>query len=281
VNRPQVILITGASSGIGLAVAREAVRRGHRVFASARRPEMLAGETGMQTLRLDVTEPGAAARAVAEILGREGRLDALVNNAGYAQYGATEDVSAERWRQQYDVAVFGAIETIRAALPALREAGGGTIVNVSSVGGKVTVPFAAPYCSAKHALESISDSLRVELAPFGTRVVVVEPGPVDTRFDERAISEVADILKGSGPYAPYYRDVESAMKGAFASGKVKPEVVARVVMNAIESRRPRPRYRITAMSHLLIPLNPLLPDRLLDWMYRRTLKVPKKASRAS
>jgi len=276
VNRSQVILVTGASSGIGLAVAREAARRGHRVFASARRPETLAGATGLRTLRLDVTEPGAAARAVAEILGLEGRLDALVNNAGYAQYGATEDVSAERWREQYDVAVFGAIESIRAALPALRAAGGGTIVNMSSVGGKVTVPFAAPYCSAKHALESISDSLRVELSPFGIRVVVVEPGPVDTRFDERALSEVADILKRPGPYAPYYGDIEAAMKGAFAAGKVEPEVVARVVVNALESRRPRPRYRITSMSKLLIPLKALLPHRLMDAAFRRSLKVPRK-----
>jgi NAD(P)-dependent dehydrogenase (short-subunit alcohol dehydrogenase family) len=276
VNRSQVILVTGASSGIGLAVAREAARRGHRVFASARRPETLAGETGLRTLRLDVTEPGAAARAVAEILGLEGRLDALVNNAGYAQYGATEDVSAERWREQYDVAVFGAIEAIRAALPALRAAGGGTIVNMSSVGGKVTVPFAAPYCSAKHALESISDSLRVELSPFGIRVVVVEPGPVDTRFDDRALSEVADILKRPGPYAPYYGDIEAAMKGAFAAGKVKPEVVARVVANAIESRRLKARYRITSMSKLLIPLKALLPDRLMDAAFRRSLKLPQK-----
>ena len=275
-NRSQVILITGASSGIGLAVSREAARRGHRVFASARHPETLAGETGLRTLRLDVTEPGAAARAVAEILGLEGRLDALVNNAGYAQYGATEDVSAERWREQYDVAVFGAIETIRAALPALRAAGGGTIVNMSSVGGKVTVPFAAPYCSAKHALESISDSLRVELSPFGIRVVVVEPGPVDTRFDDRALFEVADILKRPGPYAPYYGDIEAAMKGAFAAGKVKAEVVARVVANAIESRRPKPRYRITSMSKLLIPLKALLPDRLMDAAFRRSLKLPQK-----
>lgn len=275
-NRSQVILVTGASSGIGLAVAREAARRGHRVFASARRPETLAGETGLRTLRLDVTEPGAAARAVAEILGLEGRLDALVNNAGYAQYGATEDVSAERWREQYDVAVFGAIEAIRAALPALRAAGGGTIVNMSSVGGKVTVPFAAPYCSAKHALESISDSLRVELSPFGIRVVVVEPGPVDTRFDDRALSEVADILKRPGPYAPYYGDIEAAMKGAFAAGKVKPEVVARVVANAIESRRLKARYRITSMSKLLIPLKALLPDRLMDAAFRRSLKLPQK-----
>ncbi|HEY7112183.1 MAG TPA: SDR family oxidoreductase [Thermoanaerobaculia bacterium] len=275
-NRPQVILVTGASSGIGLAVAREAARRGHRVFASARKTESLPVETGLRPLRLDVTEAGAAARAVAEILGLEGRLDALVNNAGYAQYGAAEDVSAERWRAQYDVAVFGAIETIRAALPALRAAGSGTIVNLSSVGGKVTVPFAAPYCSAKHALESISDSLRVELAPFGIRVVVVEPGPVDTRFDDRALAEVADILKGSGPYAPYYGDIEAAMKGVFAAGKIPPEAVARVVVKAVESRSPKARYRLTAMSHLLIPLNPLLPDRLLDWMYRRTLKVPKK-----
>ena len=275
-SRRQVVLVTGSSSGIGLAVAREAARRGHRVFASARKPETLAGEKGLTPVRLDVTEPGAAARAVAEILGLEGRLDALVNNAGYAQYGATEDVSSEQWRAQYEVAVFGPIETIRAALPAMRAAGGGTIVNMSSVGGRFVVPFAAPYCSAKHALEAISDSLRVELSPFGIRVVVVEPGPVDTRFDDRALAEVDGILKRPGPYAAYYGGIEAAMKGAFAAGKVPADVVARVVANAIESWRPKPRYRVTMMSHLLIPLRPLLPDRLVDALLRRALKVPSK-----
>ena len=276
-RREQVVLITGASSGIGLATAREAARRGHRVFAGLRRPTALE-ETGrgVTPVAFDVTAPGAATAAVAEVLARAGRLDALVNNAGFAQYGAIEDVSAEAWRAQYDVTVFGAIEAIRAALPPMRAARGGTVVNVSSVGGRVTVPFAAPYCSAKHALESISDSLRVEVSVFGIRVVVVEPGPIDTRFDERAVAAVETILRQPGPYAPFYGGAEAAMKGDFQKSKLPPEAVARVIVRAIESEQPKTRYRVTAMSKLLIPLRALLPDRLADAAFRRSLKLPRR-----
>jgi NAD(P)-dependent dehydrogenase (short-subunit alcohol dehydrogenase family) len=275
----QVVLVTGSSSGIGLATAREAARRGHRVYASARNPEQIGGLLPLPNvlpLRLDVVQAGAAAGAVAQILAREARLDALVNNAGYAQYGATEDVSAEQWRRQYDVTLFGAIEAIRAVLPPMRQARRGTIVNVSSVGGKVTVPFAAPYCSAKHALESVSDSLRVEVAPFGIRVVIVEPGPIDTRFDDRALETVGEILRRPGPYSPLYGGVERAMKGDFQMGKLPPDAVARVILDAIEAERPRARYRITSMSKLLIPLKAALPDRWLDAAFRRSLRIPRK-----
>ena len=278
-RREQVVLITGASSGIGLAAAREAARRGHRVFAGTRRPQAFpAGEAGssITPIAFDVAAPGAAKAAAAEVLARAGRIDALVNNAGFGQYGALEDVSEEQWRRQYDVTVFGAIEAIRAVLPTLREARAGTIVNVSSVGGRVTVPFAAPYCSAKHALESISDSLRVEVAPFGIRVVVVEPGPIDTRFDERAEAAVEPILRRPGAYSALYGGAERAMRGDFQRGKLPAEAVARVIVDAIEAERPKPRYRVTAMSRLLIPLRALLPDRLVDAAFRRSLKIPRK-----
>jgi NAD(P)-dependent dehydrogenase (short-subunit alcohol dehydrogenase family) len=274
-----VVLVTGSSSGIGLATVREAARRGHRVYASARRPERLAellGACPATPIALDVAEPGAAAAAVRQILAAEGRLDALVSNAGYAQYGAIEDVSAEEWRRQYDVNVFGAIETIRAVLPPMREARSGTIVVVSSVGGRVTIPFAAPYCSSKHALESLCDSLRVEVAPFGVRVAVVEPGPVDTRFDERALESVERMLRRPGPYSPLYGGAERAMKGDFQTGKLPPEVVARVIVDALESARPKTRYRLTSMARLLIPLRPLLPDRLADAAFRFSLRLPKR-----
>jgi NAD(P)-dependent dehydrogenase (short-subunit alcohol dehydrogenase family) len=269
--------VTGASSGIGLATAREAARRGHRVYAGTRRPEAFPepGER-IRLIALDVAEAGAAARAVSRILEEAGRLDALVNNAGYAQYGATEDVSPEQWRRQYDVNLFGAIEAIRAVLPPMRERRSGTIVNVASLGGKVTVPFAAPYCSSKHALESVSDSLRVEVAPFGIRVVVVEAGPIDSRFDDRALEEVGEILRRPGPYSKLYVGAEAAMKGDFQVGKLPAEAVARVILDAIESRRPRTRYRITGMARLLIPLKAVLPDRLFDAAFRKSLKVPRR-----
>jgi NAD(P)-dependent dehydrogenase (short-subunit alcohol dehydrogenase family) len=278
-RREQVVLVTGSSSGIGLATAREAARRGHRVYASARRPEGLAGLfTGpnVRALRLDVTERGAAAKAVEEILAREKRLDALVNNAGYGQYGSIEDVSAEQWRRQYEVNVFGALEAIRAALPAMRRTGGGTIVNVSSVAGKVSIPFAAPYCSSKHALEAISDALRVEVSPFGIRVVVVEAGPIETQFGRRAREQVAEILRRTGPYSPFYAGAEHAMDTDFQKGKLPPEAVAKVILDAIETGRPRTRYRITLMARLLIPLRRLLPDRFFDASFRRTLKLPDR-----
>ncbi|MGE5275972.1 MAG: SDR family oxidoreductase [Acidobacteriota bacterium] len=277
---PQVVLVTGSSSGIGLATAREALRRGHRVYASARRPEGLAGRLGsgdVQAIALDVTEPGAAAKAVEAILAREGRLDALVNNAGYAQYGSVEDVSPEQWRRQYDVAVFGALEMVRAVLPAMREKRRGTIVNVSSVGGKVSIPFASPYCSSKHALEAISDALRVEVAPFGIRVVVVEPGPIETGFENRARQEVAGIMGREGPYAAFYAGAERAMVTDFQRGKLPPEPVARVIVDAIEAERPRTRYAVTSLARLLIPLRRILPDRFFDAAFRRSLKLPDRA----
>src|SRR5512141_2334785 len=157
--REQVLLITGCSSGIGRAVALEAALRGHRVWATARDPAALSALAAQERIRaaaLDVTDGRSIAGTVRAVLERDGRLDALVNNAGYAQYGAAEEVPADQWRRQFDVNFFGVIETTRASLPALRAAGRGTIVNVSSVGGRIVVPFAAPYCASKHALEALS-----------------------------------------------------------------------------------------------------------------------------
>ncbi len=278
----QVILITGSSSGIGRASAVEAAARGHRVFASARRPENLADVArpgSIEPLPLDVTDEASVERAVAEVLRRAGRLDALVNNAGYGQYGAAEDVRLADWRRQYEVNVFGAVAAIQAALPAMRKAGRGTIVNVSSVAGKIAIPFAAPYCSSKHALEAISDALRIEVAPFGIRVVVVEPGPIATRFGDRARSEVAPLLSKSGPYKDFYVEAEKAMDSDFRRGQLPPEAVARVILDAIEARRPKIRYSVTVMAKLGIPAKRFLPDRLLDRAMRGRLKLPKKKTR--
>lgn len=278
-RREQVILISGCSSGIGRATALEAARRGHRVFASARDPSSLQslqaearGPIG--ALSLDVRDRASCAAAVRTVLAGAGRLDALVNNAGFAQYGSVEDVSLERWQAQFDINVFGTLRLTQAALPAMRQARSGTIVNVSSVGGKVSIPFASPYCSSKHALEAISDALRVEVSPFAIRVVVIEPGTITTKFEERARREAEPFLKGSGPYSDFYAGAERAMDVDMRRGELPPQAVARVIVDAIESERPATRYPITLLARLLIPLRRLLPDRYFDWQMKRMLKLP-------
>lgn len=274
---PQVILVTGCSSGIGRATALEASRRGHRVFASARNRGDLADlerRDNLTALALDVTDPASVRAAVELVLARAGRIDALVNNAGYAQYGAVEEVTPEEWRAVFDVNFFGLLDVTRAVLPAMRAARRGTIVLISSLGGRVSVPFASPYCASKHAVEAVADALRVETAPFGVRVATVEPGPIDTRFADRARSIVGPLIARPGPYRAFYANAERAMDGDFRRGHLPPEAVARVVVGAIESPRPRPRYRVTWLARALILMKTVLPDRWLDRVMRFSLKLP-------
>jgi NAD(P)-dependent dehydrogenase (short-subunit alcohol dehydrogenase family) len=272
----QVILITGCSSGIGRETAVEAARRGHRVFASARRREDVAdlAAEGIETVALDVTDAASIGEAVRSTLGIAGRIDAVVNNAGYPQYGAIEDVSLEEWRAQFEVNVFGTIAVTRAVLPGMRAARRGTIVNVSSLAGKVTIPFAGPYCASKHALEAISDALRVEVAPWKIRVVVVEPGPIATHFSDRARQATARILAVPGPYSRFYENAERASEKEFQRGSRRPAVVARVIVRAIESKRPKTRYRVAPLARILVPLKGLTSDRFLDRRMKRMLRLP-------
>ena len=268
--------MTGCSSGIGRATAIEAARRGHLVFATARRREDVADLTarGIETAALDVTDPVSIAEAVKGTLAGSGRIDALVNNAGYGQYGAVEDVSPDEWRAQFEVNVFGALAVLRAVLPSMRKARSGTIVNVSSLAGKVTVPFAGAYCASKHALESISDALRVELAPWRIRVVVVEPGPIETHFGNRTRQATARILSTPGPYSGFYENAEKASEKEFQRGRRGPDAVARVIVGAIESRRPRTRYRVAPLARVLVPLKGITSDRFLDRRMKRMLRLP-------
>ena len=277
--RQQVILITGCSSGIGRATALEAASRGHVVFASSRDPGSLQGlpeGKKIRELALDAADPAAIRAGVSQVFTQAGRLDALVNNAGYGQMGAVEDVPAEEWRRQFDVNFFGAIELSRAVLPHMRNAGGGTIVNVSSIAGRLPFPFASPYSASKHALEAMSDALRVEVAPFGVRVVLIEPGPIRTRFAERALASTERFRSGPGPYQAFYPAADRALNQDFQFGRLPAEAVARVILDAIESENPRPRYRVTAMSRFLVPLRPFLPDRLLDFLFKKILRLPDR-----
>jgi NAD(P)-dependent dehydrogenase (short-subunit alcohol dehydrogenase family) len=272
----QVILITGCSSGIGRATAVEAAGRGHRVFASARRREDVADlvAEGIETLALDVTDVASIGEAVRTTLAVAGRIDAVVNNAGYGQYGSIEDVSPDEWRAQFEVNVFGTIAVTRAVLPGMRAARRGTIVNVSSLAGKVTIPFAGPYCASKHALEAISDALRVEVAPWKIRVVVVEPGPIATHFGDRTRQTTARILAVPGPYSRFYENAERASEKEFQRGRRRPAVVARVIVRAIESKRPKTRYRVAPLARILVPLKGVTSDRFLDRRMKRMLRLP-------
>ncbi len=268
--------MTGCSSGIGRAAALEAAERGHLVYATARDPGSLSdlqGRPGIRTLTLDVTDAASIAAAVSTALAEEGRIDALVNNAGFGRYGAVEDVPLEDWRAQFEVNVFGAIAMISAVLRSMREARSGTIVNVSSVAGRIPIPFASPYCASKHALEAVSDALRVEVAGFGVRVVLVEPGPIESRFSDRARAGVAALLDQPGPYSSVYRNAESAMRKEFQAGVLPPGAVATVILKAIESRRPRSRYAVGRMPKVLFPLKRVLTDRAFDRLMRRALKM--------
>ena len=279
----RVALVTGGSSGIGEAFAGIFAAEGFDLVITARREERLRTVQArlqeqhgvrVEVIAADLSQRETPARLCAEIAARGLTIDALVNNAGYGQYGAVEDVTLPEWRAQFEVNVFGAIRLLHAVLPTMRQARRGTIVNVSSVAGKVTIPFAGPYCASKHALEAISDALRVEVAPWKIRVVVVEPGPIATHFGARTREVTARILQSPGPYSDFYTNAERASEKEFQRGMRQPELVARVIVRAIESKRPKTRYRVAPMAKILVPLKGLASDRFLDRRLKRALRLP-------
>jgi NAD(P)-dependent dehydrogenase (short-subunit alcohol dehydrogenase family) len=262
-----VALITGCSSGIGAATARSLLDEEWTVVATARNMDDIAGlaEAGCETAELDVTKPAQCKNVVDTTVEEHGRLDCLVNNAGYAQLGPLEDVPTRELHRQFDVNVYGPHRLIRAALPHMREQEDGTIVNVSSVSGRVATPGMGAYNGSKFALEGMSDALRGEVAEYGVDVAVVEPGPVETNFTDRAESEV-DNLDRSGAYETLYSFFEdaSAVNGV---GAVSPEAVAEVITEAAVSPNPAPRYPVGRAGRFGV-LARFLPDRWLDAGYR-------------
>ncbi|MFB6071881.1 MAG: SDR family oxidoreductase [Halobacterium sp.] len=266
-----VALVTGCSSGVGAATARSLLAEEWTVVATARDTDDLAelADAGCETAELDVTKPAQCRNVVDETVAEHGRLDCLVNNAGFAQLGPLEDVPTRDLHRQFDVNVYGPHRLIRAALPHMRERGDGTIVNVSSVSGRVATPGMGAYNGSKFALEGMSDALRGEVAEHGVDVAVVEPGPVETDFDERASDELA-ALDRSGAYERVYSFFEdaSAVNGV---GAVPPERVAEAITEAAVSPNPKPRYPVAAPGRFGV-LARFLPDRWLDAGYRVLLK---------
>jgi NAD(P)-dependent dehydrogenase (short-subunit alcohol dehydrogenase family) len=272
----RAVLVTGCSSGIGRATAERLAAAGWTVYASARRLDSLAGLEGCRPLQLDVTDDASMRAAVERIEQEEGAVGVLVNNAGYSQSGAVESVSVEEARRQFETNVFGLARLAQLVLPGMRRQGWGRIVNISSMGGRLTFPGGGWYHASKHAVEALSDALRFEVQGFGIDVVVIQPGLIRTSFAEAA---VGSIDQEDGPYARFNAAVGAATAGAYENAIARrlgggPQAVAQAVERAVTATRPRTRYRVTASAGLFLTLRRLLPDRAWDGLVGRTYPKP-------
>lgn len=270
----KIALITGASAGIGYAAAGLLLKNGYRVYAGARRVGKMKrlGELGAEVLALDMTVEASLAGAVETIYRNEGRLDALINNAGYGAHGAVEDVPVEEARRQFEVNLFGLARLTQLVLPRMRAAGGGTVINISSIAGKVSMPTGGWYHASKHALEAYTDALRLETAQFGIKVILIEPGPIRTEWDNTALVNL-EKYSGAGAYGPLVRRLTERFRAGYRSGAPGPEVVAEAILKALRARRPAARYAVPFRASVILFLKWLLPDRVLDWGIKRMLGV--------
>jgi NAD(P)-dependent dehydrogenase (short-subunit alcohol dehydrogenase family) len=271
----KVALVTGASSGIGDATARRLARLGYTVYAVARRADRMAAlkDRGIRTEPADVTDDAALVALVDKIISETGRIDVLVNNAGYGSYGALEDVPIAEARRQFDVNVFGLARLTQLVLPHMRAQRGGYIVNVSSIGGKIWEPLGSWYHAAKFAVEGLSDSLRAEVAEFGIKVIVIEPGAIRTEW--AAIS--ADNLEAASadtPYREQARFVSGALRTADKSRLTSgPAVVADAIGKAVQSPRPRTRYAVGGGARSILLAQRVLTDRGFDRFIRTAYRT--------
>jgi NAD(P)-dependent dehydrogenase (short-subunit alcohol dehydrogenase family) len=279
-NVSKAVLITGCSSGIGQATAERLAGVGWKVYATARQVEAIAPleERGCELLPLDVTDEDSMRSAVDEVERREGAVGVLVNNAGYSQSGAVEAVPTEKVRRQFETNVFGLARMCQLVLPGMRRQGYGRIVNISSMGGKLTFPGAGYYHASKHAVEALSDALRFEVAGFGVRVAVIEPGLIRTSFAQAAVGSM-DGSGGEHPYAGFDEGVARATAENYDRGPIsrlagEPEAVAEAIERAISARSPRSRYAVTPSAHLFMGLRRLLPDRAWDAILRTSYPQP-------
>jgi NAD(P)-dependent dehydrogenase (short-subunit alcohol dehydrogenase family) len=270
-QRSDAVLITGCSTGIGRATAQYLAERGRTVYATARKLESIEDleGRGCRLLQLDVTDEESMRRAVAEVVEREGAVGALVNNAGYSLSGAVESVSMDEVRRQFETNVLGLIRMCQLVLPGMREQRHGRIVNVSSMGGKLTFPGGGIYHATKHAVEGLSDVLRFEVAGFGVDVVIIEPGLIKTEFGNAAVGALGRATEDDeGPYSEFNNAVAATTAGAYEGPASRmaapPEAVARAIHRAITKKRPKPRYVITAGARVMLGMRAVLPDRAWD-----------------
>jgi NAD(P)-dependent dehydrogenase (short-subunit alcohol dehydrogenase family) len=278
----KAVLITGCSSGIGRATALRLAGAGWTVYATARRPDSIAdlAEAGARTLALDVTDEESMRAAVAAVEQQDGAVGVLINNAGYSQSGAVETVPLDAARRQFETNVFGLARLTQLVLPKMREQRWGKIVNLSSMGGRLTFPGGGWYHATKHAVEALSDALRFEVAGFGIDVIVIEPGLITTEFGEAAASAVAGVSSSvdEGPYAPFNAAVGALTKGAY-EGPMRhlgggPERVAATIEHAIGARRAPTRKTVTPSAKMMLGTRKLMTDRAWDAAMRRQFPQP-------
>jgi NAD(P)-dependent dehydrogenase (short-subunit alcohol dehydrogenase family) len=267
----RVALVTGGSSGIGECAVRQLLDAGFVVYAVARRVERMQplADAGAHIMAMDVTDDASMVAGVERILEEQGRIDVLVNNAGYGSYGAVEDVPIEEARRQFDVNVFGLARLTQLVTPHMRARKSGRIINISSIGGKFYEPFGAWYHATKFAVEGLSDSLRLELKPFGIDVVIIEPGPIITEWNEIARDSLLE-RSGDTDYGRYARRAHRVLTEFDKPGRAStPEAVARKIRKAATTRRPATRYPVGRGARIITSSRDHLPDRVMDQVVSR------------
>lgn len=269
-----VAFVTGASTGIGFEAAKKLSRNGFTVYAGARRVDKMEPlkADGVNVLQLDVTDEQSMQSAVRTVLGSHGRIDVLVNNAGYGSFGALEEVELSEGRRQFDVNVFGLARMTQLVLPAMRAAGQGRIINVSSIGGKFYEPLGTWYHATKFAVEGLSDALRLELKPHGVKVAIIEPASTLTEWGSIS-AEGLLASSGNGPY----RDQAKEMAAVLASTgrpatSTHPGIIADAVVHAATAARPKTRYPVGRGAPAIMMLRRILPDRMFDAAVTAVLK---------
>lgn len=263
----QVILITGASSGLGKDAALTLIAQGYTVYGAARRVDQMQDlvAAGGHAVALDLTDEAQIEALVQRVIAEQGRIDVLVNNAGYAIYGSVEETRIEDARRQFEVNLFGLARLTQLVLPHMRAQASGTIVNMSSVGGKIYTPLGAWYHATKHALEGWSDSLRLELAAFGIHVVLIEPGLIGTEFGDVMLAPMLE-RSGQGPYGQMAQRMAEASQANYdkPGASSPPSVITNLILQAIRSPRPKTRYAGGKLAKPMLFLRWLLSDRLFD-----------------
>ncbi len=275
----KVVIVTGASSGIGKETVLRFLKEGYEVYAGARRLDAMRDiqQQGAYVYALDVTKGESIDAFVAKVVEQSGRIDVLVNNAGYGLYGSVEEMPLAMARDQIEVNVFGLAHMIQATLPIMRKQGSGRIINISSIGGKVWTLLGAWYHASKFAVEGFSDSLRNEVRPFGIDVVVIEPGAIKTEWSGIAAENVKKI-SGHGPYHAQAEATANLFTGEGANMSASPNVIANAIWHAAATRHPKARYSAPFAAGIIIGLRRLLSDSLFDSLWGRMTGVPATAS---